>query len=80
MAGINKKARGRNFVNSVGFPRTVVAAAALIIGFMLFLGAISSADGQFTAIVIAGGIVYLIILGCVVGYLTYTAWRSRKTT
>jgi len=79
MAVPHKKARSRSFVSSVGFPRPVVALGVLIIGFMLFLGAISDAAGNLTRPGVVG-FIYLAALISLAVYLFYSAWHKKGSS
>jgi len=48
-AVLQGRARKRRFVESVAFPRWVVAGGVVLIGFMLFLATISDPDGKLRA-------------------------------
>jgi hypothetical protein len=76
MLGTHKKARSRNFVNSLEFPRTVVALGILIIGFMLLLAGFFDAEGNLTQSKLSV-VLYLTSLISLALYLIYSGHHKK---
>lgn len=70
----------RNFAESVEFPRWLLAAGTMLVGFMLFLSAISSPEGMlrkpgFAECLFLAGV---IALGILVACIDSKLWAAEK--
>lgn len=70
--------RKRSFAESVEFPRWVVAAGVLLIGFMLLLGALSDASGELRTPGL-GSVLYMAAVAGIASLLIYTGRRRHPS-
>lgn len=64
--GMSYRSRKRGVVESVEFPRAVVAASVLLIGFLLLLGALSDASGRLRKMDLGSALYMAAVIGVAV--------------
>ena len=72
------RSRKQSFANSAVFPRWMLAAGVLLIGFMLLLGALSDASGRLRAPGL-GSVLYMAAVSGVAAFLIYSGRRGSVT-
>jgi hypothetical protein len=72
------RAAERRFARSVGFPRWIMAAFVLTIGFMLWIGVLSDPSGKLRTPSV-GSICYVVAVIGVAAFLAYSD-RDRDST
>lgn len=76
--GMLYRRRKRDFAKSVEFPRAVVAASVLLIGFMLLLGALSDASGRLRMLDIGSALYLAAVIG--IALLVVYSGRTQDST